>query len=365
MPVERRARRLVVVTLAVPVIFAVYVAAFTGRLWSVVRPIVATMLGISVVGSVYVEEALRRTPAARVSPARAALVIALALVVSAASLPGASSTRAHSPKDAVIDVARAYLGTPYRLGAEGPNFVDCSGLLYRVFLEAGELPRIGGRRMIAVAYYGWFRTRGMISTDSTAGERGDLVYYKRENSHWKHIGIYLGEGKVLSALTNGVSIHGLHALQSKFVAFLKVNWSAGDADVDRPRNGNGDGNGNGNNGGGRDPRGNVNPGGNGGQDADGDQGGRGNQDDDRGQPDDEPTGGNDPDANLPVALAVGTMNLRVSADPNARIVGWVSRGSTFKVLGTGKSPSGALWYEVKLRSGKTGWVYSRWAQLES
>jgi uncharacterized protein YgiM (DUF1202 family) len=56
------------------------------------------------------------------------------------------------------------------------------------------------------------------------------------------------------------------------------------------------------------------------------------------------------------------MNLRQAADPDARIIGWVSRGTTFTILGTGNSPSGALWYEVKTRSGKSGWIYSRWVR---
>jgi hypothetical protein len=51
-----------------------------------------------------------------------------------------------------------------------------------------------------------------------------------------------------------------------------------------------------------------------------------------------------------------------SADPNARIIGWVRRGSTFSLLGEGNSPSGALWFEVRLRSGQSGWVYARWAR---
>lgn len=351
MPVERRARRLFVATLAVPVIFAVYVAAFTGRFWSVVRPVVATAIGVTVIGSVYAGEAWRRTPAQRVSPARAAFVLALALAVVGAGLP-AAPTRAHAPNEAVIEIAHSYLGTPYRLGATGPNFVDCSGLMYRIFLEAGELPRIGGKRMRAIAYYGWFRARGMISTDVTGGERGDLVYYKRENSSWSHIGIYLGGGKVLSALTAGVAVHGLEALQSKFVAFLKVNWSEGDRgpseDIkgnkkndDKPRN-----RGNNDSGGGND--------------------GGGNNEGAADQPPREPSGEpqNLPDgaSELPRGFATGTMNLRKDADPSARVIGWVSRGSNFGILGTGNSPSGALWYNVKLRNGKTGWIYSRWVR---
>ena len=54
--------------------------------------------------------------------------------------------------------------------------------------------------------------------------------------------------------------------------------------------------------------------------------------------------------------------MRLSADPSARIVGWVGRGKTFKILGTGKSPAGYLWYEVKTSGGKQGWIYSYWVR---
>lgn len=180
----------------------------------------------------------QETCAARLS-SRAAVVLALALLVAATGV-ACAPTRAHldavanaaSPREAVIEIAQSYLGTPYRLGAEGPAFVDCSGLIFRVFADAGELPLIGGGRRRAIGYYGWFRNRGMITTNIDGGTRGDLVYYRRDNSRWSHIGVYLGDGKVLSALTTGVAVHRLQALeQSRFVAFLRVNWWAADYDA--------------------------------------------------------------------------------------------------------------------------------------
>ena len=332
MPVERRSRRLFVVVLAIPIILAVYLAAALGRAWSAVRPAAALVLGAGVIGTVYAEEAWRRSPAPRVSPVRAAAVLALALVVASAGLPGTTASAA-SPSEAVISAAEGYLGVPYRLGRTGPNLFDCSGLMFRIFADVGELPRIGGKRMRAVQYYNWFKARGQISTDPSAGERGDLVYY----SGISHIGIYLGGGKVLSAMVTGVKVHGLQAINPRFVAFLKVNWSQGDPE------------------GATDPKPDNTA---------------KKKDRKRNPPRETPSGGDgEPTVEQPApadgrtrGMAIGTMNLRRSADPSARIVGWVSRGSTFEVLGTGNSPSGALWYEVKLRSGKTGWVYSRWAQ---
>jgi cell wall-associated NlpC family hydrolase len=335
MPVERRLRRLFVVTLAIPVIVAVYAAALGNRLWSTVRPAVAAMLGVSVIGSVYVEEAWRRTPASvRVSPLRSATVMALALVFISASLPGAPA-RAAEPRELALDGARGYIGVPYRLGTEGPNQVDCSGLIYRVFADIGELPRIGGRRLRSIGYYHWFRSRGLATTEG--GERGDLVFYRAP----LHIGFYLGDGRVLSALVSGVKVHDLRGINAEFVAFLKVDWSVGDP---KPK---------------PDDAGGK-------PDESGDGAGKPDRDDGGGKPD-ESAAPAETDANAdtlkgPRGFAVGTMNLRLAADPDARIIGWVSRGSTFKVLGTGNSPSGALWYQVKTHSGREGWIYSRWVR---
>jgi hypothetical protein len=56
------------------------------------------------------------------------------------------------------------------------------------------------------------------------------------------------------------------------------------------------------------------------------------------------------------------MNMRVGADPNGRIIGWVSRGARFRIVAEGMSPSGYLWYEVETVSGKHGWVWSHWVR---
>ncbi|MCX7651686.1 MAG: C40 family peptidase [Bacteroidia bacterium] len=48
-----------------------------------------------------------------------------------------------SPYEAVVALAKAYLGTPYRYGGIDKSGVDCSGLVCRVYLDAAgvRLPR--------------------------------------------------------------------------------------------------------------------------------------------------------------------------------------------------------------------------------
>ena len=130
----------------------------------------------------------------------------------------------HAARDgaeAVIAAARAYLGVPYRIGSEGPNLFDCSGLVYRAFADANELPQIGGARLRAAGYLRWFASHELATTDQAQAVRGDLVIY----GNGEHIGIYLGDGRVISALVTGVAVHSLAGITIEPTAFLAVNWS--------------------------------------------------------------------------------------------------------------------------------------------
>jgi cell wall-associated NlpC family hydrolase len=394
MPDNSRAqRKALAYLLAVPVIAIVYVGVLATRLWNALRPAVAVALGATVIGSVYADEAIKRAPA---TPIRAAAVLALAFVLVGHGMAPAPAAAAGNPAEAVIDAAREYLGHSYQLGAEGPKQFDCSGLIYRAFLDVGELPRVGGMRLRAVGYMRWFIARGQFTRDVDKADRGDLVVWDRG----EHIGIYLGEGKALSALVDpyGVSVHSLRGIHMKVDYFLKVDWRNGDP-------GDGDGNGNGNNGNnsGRDPGrgpgngdssgsgndssepGNGPDNGNNGPDngtngpdhgpGNGDNPGSGADTDNPGDGSGEGDNGTEapPAPDEPSAIpneprpgkqgyTTGTLNIRASADPSARIVGWLGRNRTVKIVDRGNSPAGYLWFMVETSSGKSGWVFSHWVQ---
>jgi cell wall-associated NlpC family hydrolase len=357
----RSPSRLLIIALALPIIALVYVTTFAARLWAALRPAVATFLGATVIGSVYAETAYRKTP----TPVRAAGVVALSVALVLPSFGAPLPVAAASPSEAVISAAREYLGHRFQLGAEGPKTFDCSGLVYRAFSDAGELPRIGGMRLRAAGYMQYFVSRGRFTKDVSQAERGDLVIYDRG----EHIGIYLGNGMVLSALINpwGVSVHHLRGIHLPVTYFLKVNWGGGDSGGNGGNGGDdgGDNNGGNNNGGGGsnaiDKPSVAGPGDNngGGDNGGGDTGGDG----DNGGGD---TGGGDGQGAHPNpgvnGLAVGTMNLRQGADPDSRIIGWIGRGGTFKIIDQSTSPAGYVWYQVQTKSGKVGWVYSRWVK---
>jgi hypothetical protein len=386
MPDNRTSRRLLAYLLAVPVIVLVYVAYAVGRVWAALRPGVATFLGATIIGTVYADEALKRAPA---TPMRVGAVLALAIVLVG---PGAAPTPAAAASggaDAVIAAARDYLGHPYQLGAEGPKSFDCSGLLYRVFSDAGELPRIGGMRLLARGYLRWFSSRGLFTKDQSQARPGDLVVW----NDGEHIGIYMGRGEAISALINpyGVRVHSLGGIHQRVTQFLLVRWGA-DSDpgpIDEPDGGDGDGGDNS----GDNPDGGqtANPDNGGGQgtgtpgtnpDAPaanpGANRGYGNS---RGSRPDISTGASRPGgagsadaqgggqaANQPTAgrgtqaIATGTLNMRESGSADARIIGWVSPGQTFRVIGRSTSPSGWLWYQVRTAGGKEGWLFGYWVR---
>jgi cell wall-associated NlpC family hydrolase len=377
----------------VPVIAVAYVAFAASRVWTAIRPGVAAFLGATVIGTVYADAALKRAPA---TPMRIAAVLALAVALVG---PGAAPKPAYAAGDAaesVIAAARDYLGHPYQLGAEGPKYFDCSGLLYRAFADAGQLPRIGGMRLLARGYLRWFSSRGLFSKNEADAQPGDLVVW----NNGEHIGIYVGNGQAISALINpyGVKVHSLGGIHQKVTQFLLVDWGR-----DGDDQGGGEPPGDDNGGGGNDQGSTPGDADNGGADqGDNNQGGdngtsvpgarpdapppapetdrgagpgngnsRGSRPDTSVNPNSSGGGAdaantNQPDAQAATrgtqATATGTLNMRDSADPDSRIIGWVSPGQQFRIIGRANSPSGWLWYQVRTPSGKVGWLFSYWVR---
>src|SRR5262245_15867152 len=157
------------------------------------------------------------------------LVGALAAILFACFIGGPvglPSARAADPSEEqrvenVIAAARQYLGVAYRVGSEGPTLFDCSGLVFRAFSDAGLVDRIGGNRLRAAEYMRWFARKGQMTAVEEEAQRGDLVIYDRG----RHIGIYLGDGKTISALLTGVAVHSLHGISQEVTGFLRPDWS--------------------------------------------------------------------------------------------------------------------------------------------
>jgi cell wall-associated NlpC family hydrolase len=385
---NRRAPKLIALLVAVPVVALVYLAAFFGRLTRVFRPALMPMVGASIISKSFAAQALRTEPSRR--PAPAVIAVALAIAIVAPAVTRVPVVAAADPQDLVVRLTMSTVGSPYVFGAEGPTKFDCSGLVYWVFKEAGELPRIGGYRMGARSYLRWFVARGRWSTKESDARPGDLVVW--EDGH--HIGVYIGPNRAVSALNPklGVRVHDLK-IPHPPTQYLLINWGANDG-----------GGGGGDNGGGDNGTPSPTP-----TPDDGPTTGNGASNGDTGfmpaataQPTEAPTPKPTPKptpnpttapappdnsggelgigqaisqssvGTLPSAsrsnpqpadsngVAIATVNLRESPDATSRILGWVGSGGYVKIVATAFSPQGNLYYEVTTASGASGWVYSHW-----
>ncbi|MDZ4178432.1 MAG: NlpC/P60 family protein [Coriobacteriia bacterium] len=123
-------------------------------------------------------EAARAAAAARASVSRAA--------TSERTFP--PPTRA--PRSEVVNIARQYLGAPYKWGASGPNSFDCSGFTSYVYRQVGVSLPHSSRAQIGV---GQRVSRADL-------QPGDLVFF---GSPIHHVGIYVGGGSYIHAPRTG------------------------------------------------------------------------------------------------------------------------------------------------------------------
>ncbi len=119
----------------------------------------------------------------------------------------------------VIALALSHVGARYQYGAIGPRAFDCSGLVYRVFEDAGLGRRIDNLRS-ATALYAHFRALHMVSTRDP--QPGDLVIF----GGGSHVGIYIGTGRVVNALVSGVAITRISAVYPRFTAYIHLGLNS-------------------------------------------------------------------------------------------------------------------------------------------
>jgi peptidoglycan DL-endopeptidase CwlO len=100
----------------------------------------------------------------------------------------------------VVQTAMRYVGVPYAFGGTSPDGFDCSGFVRYVFARSGVyLPRMADEQY-EVGY----------SVPISRLQPGDTVYFSTYTSGISHVGIYLGDGKFISASSSrGVVIDRL------------------------------------------------------------------------------------------------------------------------------------------------------------
>ena len=110
---------------------------------------------------------------------------------------GLSATR-----QAIVDDAKRFLGTPYVWGGSTPNGFDCSGFVQYVLNRHGiTLPRTTELQYKVGTY--------VAKSDLIPG---DLVFLQNTyRAGVSHVGIYIGDGKMIHASSSkGVTISDLH-----------------------------------------------------------------------------------------------------------------------------------------------------------
>jgi cell wall-associated NlpC family hydrolase len=115
----------------------------------------------------------------------------------------------------VVALAESHIGARYAHGATGPHAFDCSGLVYRVFEDAGLGRTIDGLQS-ASALYAHFRALHKTSTKDP--QVGDLVIF----GHGSHVGIYIGGGKEIHAMVTGVAITRVSAVIPAFTTYIHL-----------------------------------------------------------------------------------------------------------------------------------------------
>ena len=99
-------------------------------------------------------------------------------------------TSANSKGQQIVDAAKKLLGKPYVYGAAGPNAFDCSGFTSYVFKQLG---------------YSLNRTAEGQASNGTAVSKenlkpGDILLYTYRGLYGiGHVGIYIGDGKMIHA----------------------------------------------------------------------------------------------------------------------------------------------------------------------
>ncbi|MDQ0367441.1 C40 family peptidase [Catenuloplanes indicus] len=123
---------------------------------------------------------------------------------------------AHPKALKALEFAMAQRGKWYEWAAEGPDTYDCSGLMWDAYRSVGyQLPRVANDQ--------YYATRGKTVSKS-ALLPGDLIFFSTSN-RWSdvyHVGMYVGEGKMVNAPTIGEVVKVQSIQWSRFFAATRV-----------------------------------------------------------------------------------------------------------------------------------------------
>ncbi len=98
-----------------------------------------------------------------------------------------------SKGQAVVELAKKYLGTPYVYGGSTPGGFDCSGFVYYIYKQMGvTLNRVAADQM----------TNGTWVASNNL-QPGDIVGFTNRSGYVNHVGIYAGNGMMIHSPQTG------------------------------------------------------------------------------------------------------------------------------------------------------------------
>ncbi len=115
------------------------------------------------------------------------------LNVLAGENPASRSDVVSSKGEAIVELAKKYLGVPYVYGGSSPSGFDCSGFVYFLYKNMGvTLNRVAADQM----------TNGTW-VPKNALQPGDIVGFTNKSGYINHVGIYAGNGMMIHSPQTG------------------------------------------------------------------------------------------------------------------------------------------------------------------
>jgi cell wall-associated NlpC family hydrolase len=136
------------------------------------------------------QQSVAKKPAANAAAKKKSVVASL--MDREASPAGPFARLSFTQRDSIIEHTRNLLGVKYKWGGINPaKGLDCSGIVKYVFAKLGiELPH----RAAEMAKLG-----DPITKDTAMMQPGDLLVFGKAGKRISHIGIYVGNGKMIQA----------------------------------------------------------------------------------------------------------------------------------------------------------------------
>ncbi len=109
----------------------------------------------------------------------------------------------------IVSYARQFLGNPYVWdGLSLTNGCDCSGFVAGVYGHFG----------VSLPHYSFKQAEAGYAVSYANAKQGDLIFYHTSGPTGGHIGIYIGNGQMISAKSSseGICIHSVNSSASGF-----------------------------------------------------------------------------------------------------------------------------------------------------